>query len=492
MVALRAIDDWIGEPGHVVSWHPSPATQAKVRDAPISPVPVSYQQEQHIRTFRRHRSAGADMARLNTPAWDMPGRCDLRAMSHVLNAYIRRHDTYHSWFEFTADDEIVRRTIKNPRDLKFVPTEHGEMTAAQWRTHVLATPDPLQWDCFSFGIIQRKDHFTFYISVDHVHTDAMFMCLVLVEIHMMYAALVGGDTPIPLEEAGSYDDYCLRQRQYTSALTLESPEVREWIAFAERNDGTLPHFPLPLGDLSVPWGGDMITVQLLDAQQCHRFDEVCTTEGVRFSGGVLACGALTEHELTGASNYYAITPTTTRRSRAEFMTTGWFTGLVPVSVPVDAASFGNTARAAQESFDSGTELAHVPFDRVMELAAGRMGLRSPGPGVQMISYLDAALPPLSPAIIAEWERMNGKIYCDNRSADQVGIWVNRSAQEAVVTVAFPDNPVARESVQRYVNVMKQVYRRVAEGGSAAQSLIGRHGAGRHHAASHGLSRVLGG
>ena len=40
-------------------------------------------------------------------------------------------------------------------------------------------------------------------------------------------------------------------RQYTPRLTLEFPEVRAWIEFAENNDGTLPDFPLPLGDRSV-------------------------------------------------------------------------------------------------------------------------------------------------------------------------------------------------------------------------------------------------
>lgn len=489
MVALRSVHDWVGEPGRVVSWHPSPATVAKMRDAPVSSVPVSYQQEQHIRTYRRRRAAGADMARLNIPAWDMPGQCDLRAMSHVLNAYIRRHDTYHSRFEFDAGDAIVRRTLDNPRHLKFVPVEQGEMTAAQWRSHIMATPDPVTWDCFGFGIIQRRDHFTFYISVDHVHTDALFMCLVLVEIHMMYHALVSGGAPIALQEPGSYDDYCVRQRRFTEALTLESPEVRAWIQFAERNDGAMPQFPLPLGDTSIAYGGDMMVVQLLDARQSRHFDAACTNEGVRFSGGVLACAALADHEFTSAPTYYGITPTTTRTTPAEFMTTGWFTGLVPITVPVDAKSFGETARRAQASFDGGMALAHVPFDRVLELADGRFGLRGAGPGVQMVSYLDAGLPPLSPAIIAEWERMNGKVYCDSRSADQVGLWVNRTERETVVTVAFPDNPIARESVQRYVAVMRQIYVRAAEG--AETSHASRRGAGIHHGGSR-LSPVVGG
>jgi mycolipenoyl-CoA---2-(long-chain-fatty acyl)-trehalose mycolipenoyltransferase / long-chain-acyl-CoA---trehalose acyltransferase len=467
MVAIKAIHDWIGASGSVVSWHPSPASRAKLEKAPVSDVPASYQQAQHIRGYLSHLAGGTDMARLNIPAWDMPGQCDLRAMTHVINAYLRRHDTYHSWFELTDSDEIVRHTATNPRDVNFVPTKHGEMTATEWREHVLATPNPLQWDCFSFGIIQRADHFTFYISIDHLHTDAMFMGLVLVEIHMMYAALAGGAAPIPLPPAGSYADYCVRQHDMLSALTLETPEVREWISFAERNDGTMPHFPFPLGD--PPWSvtGDLVTVRLMDKQQSDRFEAACTAAGARFIGGVFACAALAQQALTGSTDYHVITPTTTRQTPAEFQTTGWFTGVVPVSVAVDPASFAETARAAQASFDSRLSLGPIPFDRVLELADGVLGLRTPDPGVPMVSFLDAGLPPLSASIIAEWERMNGKVYSDARSAYQIGIWVNRGERETSVTVAFPNNPIARESIDRYLTAMTGIYQSVADGATLA-------------------------
>lgn len=467
MVAIKAIHDWIGTSGDVVSWHPSPASRAKVLKAPVSAVPPSYQQAQHIRGYLDHISKGTDMARLNIPAWDMQGQCDLRAMSHVINAYLRRHDTYHSWFEVADGGEIVRHTVDNPRDVNFVPTKYGEMTATEWREHVLATPNPLQWDCFSFGIIQRADHFTFYISIDHVHTDAMFMGLVLVEIHMMYAALVSGAGPIPLPTAGSYDEYCVRQQQLLSNLTLESPEVREWIRFAECNDGTLPHFPFPLGN--PPWSktGDLLTVRLLDKQQSERFEAACTAAGARFIGGVFACAAMAQEALTGSTDYHVITPITTRSTPEEFQTTGWFTGVVPVSVTVDPKNFGDTARAAQRSFDSRMPLGPIPFDRVLELADGELGLRPPTPGVPMVSFLDAGLPPLSASIIAEWERMNGRVFSDARSAYQIGLWVNRGERETSVTVAFPDNPIARESVERYLAAMTAVYLGVADGAVVA-------------------------
>jgi mycolipenoyl-CoA---2-(long-chain-fatty acyl)-trehalose mycolipenoyltransferase / long-chain-acyl-CoA---trehalose acyltransferase len=471
MFSINGIDDWGSPPpGELITWNASTATLAMAWDAPASSVPASYQQAQHLRAYTQYAARGAEMARLYTLAWDIPGRCDVRAMTHVINNYLRRHDTFHSLFDYKDADHIVRRTLHDSKNIKLVLTKHGEITSREWRAHVLATPDPLRWDCFQFGAIQRADHFMFYVSVDHLHIDGPLIHLVLAEIHMMYDALVGGAAPIKLREVASYEDYCVRQHQYTSALTLESPEIRAWIEFAEENGGTLPHFPLPLGDSLVPSTCDVLTMRLLDEEQTDRFESACVDAGARFSGGVFACAALAEHELTGAETYYVITPTTTRRNLAEFATTGWFAGVVPITVPVGPTSFGDIVRAAQASFDSGIGLANVPFDRVLDLAPA---LRAPGPGVPMLSYLDASLPPLSPDIAAQWERLNGKLYIDTRCANQLGMWVNRSEDETTVTVMFPDNPIARESIVRYLDAMKSAYVRAAEGRRGSGTLCRR-------------------
>ena len=39
------------------------------------------------------------------------------------------------------------------------------------------------------------------------------------------------------------------------------------------------------------------------------------------------------------------------------MTQGWFTGLIPITVPIGAASFGEAAWAAQTAFDSALDMA---------------------------------------------------------------------------------------------------------------------------------------
>ena len=184
------------------------------------------------------------MSRLCIGSWDLPGRCDVRVLTYIINAHLRRHDTYHSWFEFSSGNEIVRHTIADPKDIHCVPVKHGEMTTEEWREHILATPSPLQWDCFRFAIIQRPDNFTFCFVIDHLYIDAQFIGAISVEFYLMYKALVAGAAPISLPAAGSYRDYCVRQDDQTSGLTLNSPQIRAWVDFFEANDGTLPETPV--------------------------------------------------------------------------------------------------------------------------------------------------------------------------------------------------------------------------------------------------------
>jgi len=460
-LTVGTLVDWEPSPGRTVSWQPTLAAREKVSQAPVSPVPVSYMQAQHIRGYVAQKAKGLDYSRLMIVSSDQPGQCDIRAANYVVNAHLRRHDTYRSWFEYADDGQIIRRTISDPADIEFVPVRHGELTLAQIRELAVSTPDPLQWGCFQFGIIQGEDRFTFYASVDHVHVDAMLVGVTLVEFHMMYGALVGGAGPLKLPPAGSYDDFCVRQREFTSSLTADSPQVRLWTRFAESNDGSLPDFALPLGDVSKPCVSDIVTMTMLGEEQTARFESACTAAGARFIGGVLACCGLAEHELTGADTYYGVTPRDTRRTPTDAMTQGWFTGLIPITVPIAGSSFGDAARAAQLSFDTGVHLAEVPYERVVELAPT---VHKPRPNFPVINFLDAGTAPLSVLLTAELDGLNIGAYSDGRYSYQMSIYVIRVEQETAVTVMFPDNPQAEESVARYLAALKSVFGRVAQSG----------------------------
>jgi 2-O-sulfo trehalose long-chain-acyltransferase len=464
---VGTVNDWVPNSGRIVSWQPSPGSLDKARQAPTSDVPLSAMQEAHLRGFSRYAARGLDYARLVIGSGDEPGRCDVRAMNYVINSHLRRHKTYHSWFEYDEAERIVRHTIADPADIEFLPVRHGDMTASEWQKFVLSTPDPVQWDCFRFGIIQYKDHFTFFSIVDHVHCDPTIIAGLYSEIVMNYRILVTGGAPAQLPPPASHDDFCVRESQYLSTLTPESPEIRRWIEFAENNGGTLPDFPLPLGDLSAPLGGDVMVDRLMDAEQTAEFESLCIAAGARISGGLFACVALAQYELTGAETYYGLTPTDKRRSLAEFATMGWFTGVVPLTVPVNPTSFEETARAAQASFDENLELANVSFNDVLKLAPW---LRPWGPNCTMINYMDTGLPPFSATVTSLMKDSNASIFCDPRDPAHLYISVIRLFDEVSIWVNVQNNPVAKDSVARFLSALKSVFKRVADGRRAGVSI----------------------
>jgi mycolipenoyl-CoA---2-(long-chain-fatty acyl)-trehalose mycolipenoyltransferase / long-chain-acyl-CoA---trehalose acyltransferase len=462
-ITVGALDEWSLTPGSVTSWHPTAAALESARQAPVSSVPISYMQGQHLRNFCDRSAAGLNFSRQIIASCEVAGQCDIAAMDHAVNAYLRRHDTFRSWFEQTGDGDFIRHAMADPADIEFVPVDHGTMTVEEIHAHVVAIPTPLEWGCFTFGIIQDEEHFTFFAAMDHVHGDATLIGTTMLEANGMYSALSAGGEALTLPDAGSFDDFCVREREYTSELTVDSPEVRAWIDFAEENADGFPEFPLPLGNPMESTSSDMTSVLLMDSAQTERFESACAAVGVRFVGGLFACLAQVEHELTGALTYYGLTPRDSRAATDNFMTQGWFTGLIPITVPIAAASFSDAAWAAQTSFDSALSMAKVPYYRVLELAPW---LNWPRPNFPVSNFFHGGAAPLN-AVLAAAElglANNIGIYPDNRFSYQLTIYVFRYSEGTAMAIMHPDNPIAKKSVTRYMNVMKSVSALVADSG----------------------------
>jgi len=462
-ITVGALDEWSLSPGSVTSWHPTVAAQEKARRAPVSSVPISYMQGQHLRNYSERTAAGLNFSRQIIASCEVAGQCDISAMDHAVNAYLRRHDTFRSWFEQTADGEFIRHAINDPADIEFVPIDHGNMTGDEIYAHVVAIPNPLEWGCFTFGIVQNESHFTFFAAMDHVHGDATLIGTTMLEANGMYSAFSGGGEALTLPDAGSFDDFCVREREYTSKLTVESPGVRAWIDFAEDNGGGFPEFPLPLGSPLESTSSAMTSEILMNPAQTERFESACTAAGARFVGGVFACLGLVEHEFTGALTYYGLTPRDSRKAGDNFLTQGWFTGLIPITVPIAATSFSDAAWAAQASFDSGLDMASVPYYRVMELAPR---LNWPRPNFPVSNFFHGGAAPLN-AILAAADMGLANIigiYPDGRFSYQLTIYIFRYGEGTVMAIMHPDNPVAQKSVTRYMEAMRSVSVRVADSG----------------------------
>ncbi|CAN5152380.1 condensation domain-containing protein [soil metagenome] len=420
-------------------------------------------QRQHLRNYSERSAAGLNFSRQIIASCEVAGQCDIAAMDQAVNAYLRRHDTFRSWFEPTGDGGFTRHAITDPANIEFVPIEHGAMTVDEIRAHVVDIPDPLEWACFTFGVIQHEAHFSFFAAMDHVHGDATLIGTTMMEANGMYSALSGGGDPLSLPDAGSFDDFCIREHAFTSELTVDSPGVRAWIDFAENNRDGFPEFPLPLGNAQSSTSSAMTSLVLMNPAQTERFESACTAAGARFVGGLFACLGLVEHEFTGALTYYGLTPRDSRSAGDNFMTQGWFTGLIPIIVPVAATSFSDAAWAAQASFDSGLDMAKVPYYRVLELAPW---LNWPRPNFPVSNFLHGGAAPLN-AILAAADlglANNIGIYPDGRFSYQLTNYIFRYGEGTVMAILHPDNPVAKKSATRYLEAMKSVSGRVADSG----------------------------
>lgn len=454
---LGTVDDWTAE-GTVVSWYPTASTHASAAEALAHPAPVSHQQSQHLRYYRRQVNRGRDIPRLCIGAWEIDGICDISAMTDALNTHLRRHDTYHDRFEFGGDDEILRYVIADPEKITVSPKDLGRMTPPQIRKLILDTPDPLQWDCFTFGIIQGEERFTMYIAIDHLRADGMSAGVIFLDIQTMYFTALQ-NAPSPLTPAPSHREYSANQRAYIQSLNEESPEIRSWRAFLAANNGSLPKFPLELGDATPDTPGAIDVFDLIDDEQGRRFEDACRAAGARFSGGVFACAALAEHRLTGAATYFGLTPFDNRRDLAHATAVGWLASFVPLTIPTAGASFDEAASAAQASFDANTALGAVPYYHLLETPDHSLGLiEVPDRPVPMLSYIDIRKLPFGHS----FDGLRAGVWGDNRLSETVCMWVNRMHERTQLVVAYPGTDLARRSVRRYVEAMRAEFTRVSD------------------------------
>jgi hypothetical protein len=455
---LGTVDDWTAE-GTVVSWYPTAASYASAAAAPRHPAPVSYQQSQHLQYYRRQTSLGRDIPRLCIGVWEIVGVCDIDAMTHAINAHVRRHDTYHDWFAFGENDEVQRHTVADPQTITLAPTDHGTMTPPQIRKLLLDTPDPLQWDCFTFGIIQGEDRFTVYIAIDHLRADGMSAGVIFLDIQTTYFTTLQ-NAAATLTPAASYRDYCANQRTYTASLDEASPQIQAWRGFVAANGGALPKFPLELGDATADTPGAIDVFDLIDEEQGQRFEAACRAVGARFSGGVFACAALAEHRLTGAETYFGLTPLDNRRDPRYATAVGWLASFVPLAIPTAGVSFAEVVNSAQASFDMNTALGAVPYYHLLEMTDPlSRPLETPDRPVPMLSYIDIRKLPFSDY----WDGLRIGIWGDNRLPEAVCMWVNRMRDRTQLVVAYPGTEPARQSVLRYVEAMRAEFTRVAGG-----------------------------
>ena len=135
---------------------------------------------------------------------------------------------------------------------------------------------------------------------------------------------------------------------------------------------------------------------------------------------------------------------------------------MPLKIPTGNMGFDEVARAAQLSFDQSRALGEVPLYHVLEMEAPPLApIVLPDRPVPMLSYIDIRRIPFSDLM----DGLNVGIWGDNRSSDGVCMWVNRLHDRTQLVIAYPDNPIARDSIATYKELMRSTFARIADGGT---------------------------
>ncbi|MBD0861259.1 acyltransferase [Gordonia sp. zg691] len=468
MMKFGLIDDWNPRPGHLTSWVASLASVTTADQAPVHPAPPSHQQEEYLRVAWRNESAGFRFARLCLMAFDVAAPLDVAAMTTAVNEFVRRHDSFRSWFSM-EDDGTVRRHLVAPEVVELIPVQHGERDAHALRKHVQdETSGPFHWDCFTFGAIEWEGGFTLYAAADHLNTDGISQAITCVDLLTLYMNAAFGTTA-ELAPVGSYLDYCTRERTISRQLTRESPHVKRWIDLVQANGGRLPSFPLPLDTGAETYTRSaIVNATVFDEAAALRFENVCRELGANVISGIMAVAGLLFAEFTGETEYFGMTPKSTRSGAAEMNSVGWFTSLIPVPLTIDGGTtFRSLAPHAARSYEAGKELTDISFHRVLELVGTSDAVTvSPGWAVPMVSYVDVRKLPG----VEIFEAGNGCLFGNRGSSEEVYMWVNRFPDNTSITLLYPDTDVAHDSVRRYVDRFVEVISAVANQGDYRPSL----------------------
>jgi len=471
-VILTAMDWWTPAPGALLEWHPTPASAARALAAPTAPGPLTFLQQNHLRSCHATAAGDGQHNAYLGAATEVEGRIDSAALSRALRTLTLRHEGLRTWFHI--DTTQIKRMLVEPGAVEFEAHSVGDFTTeAEFRRYIHARLGAEaisnSWPGFAFGAISRPGGFTMYYGCDHALSDGASQALVLDEIAELYESEKNGTAPPPhvSTATGSFLDYASLQHDVAARFTDDSSEVTEWVDIFTSHGAAMPRFPLELGlapGTTAPVRP--ILFDLLDAAGAERFERACRQSGAGVMGGIYAAAAITALELTGRTDYFAIAVMSTR-SKEFALSQGWFCNFAPVAFDVaSAGSFTEIAPVAQAGHVRAKRLSSVPLSVVIT-ALLRSGVdpRDVAGTPNLMSFLDFRRFPGDGRPAHD----RGVIFTGEGRTSNASMWFNRDRRRLYLGLQTPDTATAQLEIKRYLQRLWEVIDTVAREGDYAVS-----------------------
>ncbi len=395
-------------------------------------LPISFDQRMHV-------GAGDRPGTWMAVSFELPGPATRQELGAAWLRLIRRHQTLRTVFrtpsDYHGDAQLTLHQIHEPLSVRW--QEHpstAEGTRATLKTVLDRACSPLGTPSHRLCVIHPEDTSqspTVVLAADHSHVDAWSLPVLA---HDFLEALVLVKSPAsddPVAQAASFAEHT---RALAEAASAPQTIHQRWQEIVSAGHGTMPTFPLPLGQLQPTPAEAVTTRAVLDAQQLRDLEDHAQDVGHRPFTMVISSMTQACSELAG-SPLRAVLPVHSRTEPRWQEAVGWFiTNSVVESSNPDLAMCRAAVREALQLGSHALEPIMRPYG----------GMPVP-PGMFMISYLDyrrlpAALPQsLNPQHISASAPTNG-----------VQVWCVVTDSGLHIRARYPDTPRAQESVETWL------------------------------------------
>lgn len=430
---VTTADHWQPRPGTVVSWDVTAAgSPHEVR--------LSLNQRNHVDAFL----AGEPSVWL-AAAFDVDGPIDVSALESAYRSLVARHSVLQCGV--VADGETVRGVRHDPASLRWVSrVEARTSSIAQTRDVVRSALDrscvPADHPAFWPAAISRPDRSTIIYGLDHLHTDAYSLAVLVDDLHVLYAAHAGGGSRPVLPKAGCF---VTSQAEPPSYVAPDDARLAAWHDFLRARDHRLPTFPLDLGVEEGERAPQLTMVRdLVDDATTGRVAEHAARHGASTSSAVLAALGQAVHDVGGPERLAVLVPVHTRTAEEDRRAVGWYTATVPLELEAHDDRC-RALRRAGASLVAARELADVPLDQVLETADAPLVRERAD--VFLVSYLDYRRLPGS----GELERRVAHHVSAPTRADDLQLWISRTDAGLAARARMPDTAAARQAIGRLLD-----------------------------------------
>ena len=399
-------------------------------------LPVSFDQGRHVGDGQRPGSWMAFAFRLEVAA--TPAE-----LAAAWDAVVARHGTLRSAFSLDDAGRVRLHAVDvAPGSWDEHPVPPGRQTREVLRevldvacapfarpSHVLCRidPDPTAAD--------RRPELV--IGSDHSHVDMWSLVILARDLVACLDDLhAGRPLAAGLPDAPTFAEHSA----LLEAMPPAPPEVHtRWAEILDAGGGTMPVFPLPLGDLS-PVPAEVVEVRdVLDQVETEQLTAVARARGVR----LLTLGVSVLTEVTARFSgepFRAVFPVHSRHDATWRDACGWFiTNAVIESTDPDPVE---CALAVKEA----TALGSWPL---APLLAPYGGMPSP-PGLFALSWLDVRRLPVPSSQVSELRYVSAAIRTDG-----VMIWFLVNDSGLHLRCRYPDTPEARANVGQWLDAVQQ-------------------------------------